>query len=110
MSLQFYRSRTVCLIIWRANILGYAFEFKIILNQNAIEEYSDPCRGLQGAVVFKTGSGPDHFISLPFTGFTAGIGERNTLFVNAAGLAVHIGGVGVVIQHLQFIAHIAAII
>ena len=51
--------------------------------------------------------GPDDVVGLPFAGFAGGIGERDALLVDAAGLAVDVGLVVVGVEDLQFVAGVA---
>lgn len=51
----------------------------------------------------KSGGSENNIVSLPFTRGPAGICQRWKLFINTTGLAIHISGVIVIVQYLQFI-------
>ena len=53
------------------------------------------------------GGGPCDVVGLPFAGLAVGVGERDGLLVKTAGLAIDVGFVVVVIEHLQFVAGVA---
>ena len=74
--------------------------------QHAVED-RDSGGSFQPAARGERGRGPHHVVGLPLAGFAIRVHQRNALFVDAAGLAVDIGRVVVVIQNLQFIAAIA---
>src|SRR5690242_10687677 len=90
-----------------ADVAGAAFELEIVLYQHAIVEDGDAGRGSEAAVSMEYGSRPDDVVALPFAWFTAGIGQRDRLFVDAAGLSIDIGLVVIVVQYLQLISIVA---
>src|SRR5450432_1396170 len=90
-----------------ADVAGLAFEFEVVLHQDSVEEDGDVGGALQGAVGVEGGGGPGDVVGLPFAGFAIWIGERDGLFVDAAGLAVDVGFVVVVVEDLEFVAGVA---
>jgi hypothetical protein len=79
----------------------------VILDQNAVEEDGGVGGGFDGAVVVEGGRGPDHVVALPLAGFAGWVGEWDGLLVDAAGLAVDVGLVVVVVEDLKLVACVA---
>ena len=90
-----------------ADVARLAFEFEVILHQDAVEEDGDVGRGLQAAVGVEGGRGPGDIVGLPFAGLAVRVGERDGLLVDAAGLSVDVGLVVEVVEDLEFVSGVA---
>jgi len=90
-----------------ADVAGAAFELEVVLHQHAVVEDGDTGWGSEAAVSMEYGSRPDDIVALPFAWFAAGVGQRDRLFVDAAGLSIDIGLIVIVVQYLQLISIVA---
>ena len=105
--LEFDRSAVEGFVEGRADVASLAFELEVVLHEHSIEKDGDVGGRFQPAVGVEDGSGPGNVVGLPFAGLAIWVGERDGLFVDAAGLAVDVCFVVVVVEHLQFVAGIA---
>ena len=94
----------VCLVEGLSNVERLACQLEMVLDNNPVEKDRDIGRRFERAVGVECRRGPGNIVGLPFSGFPIRVRERNALFVDAAGLAVYIGLVVVVIEDLQLIS------
>jgi len=76
----------------------------VILDQDSVEEDCGIGGSLEGAVCVEGWRCPDDVVGLPLTGFARGVREWDALLVDAAGLAVDVGFVVVVVEDLEFVS------
>ena len=82
-----------------------AFQWRVVLGEHAIDEYCDVA-GIKFLAVFENGAAEDDVVSLPCTSSTQWIDQRRIDAVDGRGKAIWVGGVVVVIEHLNLdLAH-----
>ena len=107
MGLEFDGGAVEGFIEWGTDVAGLAFEFEVVLHQDSVEEDGDVSGALYAAVGVEGWGDPGYVVGLPFAGLAIWIGQGDGLFVDAAGLAVDVGFVVVVVEHLQLVASVA---
>ena len=91
-------------IFRESDVFGCAFNFGIELDDNAIVYYGNMAGSNQDTIRVKSGGGKQDVVVLPFAGLTAGIGQRDTLFINGSCLSIGVGAVLVTIQNLNLVS------
>src|ERR1700682_3835950 len=106
MRLQLDRCGVVLFVGWLADVECLAFQLEVILDEDAVEEDGDVGGGFYRAVGVEGGCGPGYVVGLPLAGLAIWVGERDGLFVNAAGLTVYVGLVVVVVEDLELVSSV----
>ncbi|MNR42110.1 hypothetical protein D3C85_1605890 [compost metagenome] len=98
----------MCLFVrWQSHILRWTFQFKAILYDHAVINYSYFCRTFQGTISIECWSSPDNIIGLPFSWFLCRVEQGSSLFIDASSHPICIGFIIVGIQDLQFITQVS---
>ena len=103
MRLQTDRACSVFYDFRETDIFRCTQDSRVILQYDAILDNRNTRRNTISTVFLEDRSGIDNIVNIPFTRLAHGICQRRRLFVDAAGLSVHVCLVVIAIQHLDFI-------
>ena len=103
MVLQEQREPTVRRVGWITDVGGVAFQYNVVLHQDAVQHHRNQGGRLQLAVGAEAGSAPVDIVDLPLTIARVGVGERCLLLVDTSHHAVHVGRVVIAVEHLHLV-------
>src|SRR5271169_3844766 len=74
-----------------SDVQRLTLQFEVVLHEDSVDEDGHVGRSLERAVRVKGGRRPHDVVGLPFARLAVRIYERRGLFIDAAGLSVHVG-------------------
>src|SRR5690606_4839962 len=93
----------VFLVERKSDVLRRAKQGNMIKKQDTVVDHRNVGRNDHASVFAKAGRRVDDVVRLPFSGLLAGVGHRDMLLVDGAGLAVDVRLVFIVVEYLDFI-------
>ena len=86
-----------------ADIFGCSEDGRVVLQNDAVLDNGDAGGNAVGSVFLENRGGVDDVVYIPFARFTHGVCQWRCLFVDTAGLAVHVCFVVVAVEYLNFV-------